>query len=186
MARLVYSAIASLDGFIADSDGDFTFAEPDAEVHAYINDLSRGIGTFHHGRRTWDVMKVWQDLPTGPDEPPEMNDFAEIWRSADKVVHSTTIEPPSTPRTTLERGFDAAAVRAATDAAVRDVAIDGPTLAAHAFTAGIVDDVHLFLHPVLVGSGLRALPDGVRLDLELVHECRFACGVVHLHHRVRR
>lgn len=185
MARLVYSAITSLDGFVADAEGRFDWAAPDEEVHAFVNDLERAVGTYLYGRRMYDVMRVWQTMPIGTDEPAVIRDYAEIWRGADKVVHSTRLEETTTPRTTLVRAFDPAEVQRLKDTAARDISVGGPHLAAAAFRAGLVDDVHLFVNPVVVGGGNRALPEGVRLDLELMDEHRFAGGVVHLHHRVR-
>jgi dihydrofolate reductase len=185
MARLVYSAISSLDGYVADEQGGFDWAAPDEEVHAHVNDLERPVGTYLYGRRMYDVMAVWETMPT-TDEPAVIRDFAEIWRAAEKVVYSTTLDSVSTPRTRLEREFDPAAVRALVDSADRDVSIGGPHLAARALEAGLVDELHLYLTPVLVGGGTRSLPDGVRLDLELLDEHRFGNGVVHLHYRVRR
>ena len=185
MARLLYSAITSLDGFVADVEGRFDWAAPDEEVHAFVNDLEREVGTYLYGRRMYDVMQVWQTMPTGVDEPAVIRDYAEIWRGADKVVHSTRLEEVTTPRTTLVRAFDPAEVRRLKDTAARDISVGGPHLAAAAFRAGLVDDVHLFLNPVVVGGGNRALPEGVRLDLALVDEHRFTGGVVHLHYRAR-
>jgi dihydrofolate reductase len=185
MARLVFASITSLDLYVNDDHGNFEWAAPDAEVHGYVNDLERAIGTYLFGRRMWEIMEVWETMDTSA-EPPEMRDYAEQWRESDKVVYSTSLPEVTTPRTRVERTFDPDAVRTLVEAADRDVSIGGPTLAAHAFAAGLVDDVHLFLNPVIVGGGTRALPDGVLLDLELVDEHRFASGVVHLHHRVRR
>ncbi|MCZ2828582.1 dihydrofolate reductase family protein [Modestobacter sp. VKM Ac-2986] len=183
MGRLQYAVLCSLDGYTADADGRFDWAAPDEELHAFVNDLERPVGTHLYGRRMYETLAVWQDV-AGPDHDPVENDYAEIWRAADKVVYSTTLAEVGTPRTRLERTFDPAAVarlKAGTD---RDLAIGGPGLAAHALRAGLVDDLHQFVHPVVVGGGTRALPDGLRLDLELVSERRFAGGVVHLHHRV--
>jgi dihydrofolate reductase len=185
VARLVFASLTSLDLYVNDSHGDFEWAAPDAEVHAFVNDLERPIGTYLYGRRLYETMEVWDTMDTSA-EPPEMRDYAQLWRQADKVVHSTSLPDVTTPRTRLERAFDPDAVRALVEAADRDVSIGGPTLAACAFAAGLVDDVHLFLNPVIVGDGTRALPDGVSLDLELLDERRFASGVVHLHHRARR
>ena len=184
MARLHYAAICSLDGYTADADGKFDWAAPDREVHAFVNDLERSIGTALYGRRMYETLAVWQTIG-GPEHDPTENDYAEVWRATDKVVYSTTLTAVSTPRTRLERVFDPEAVRRLKSAAASDLSIGGPTLAAHAFRAGLVDDVHLFLNPVLVGSGTRARPDGVRLDLELVEERRFGTGVVYTHHRLR-
>jgi len=184
MGRLQYSMLCSLDGYTVDADGRFDWAMPDEEVHTFVNDLERPVGTHLYGRRMYETLAVWQDMG-GPDESPIENDYADIWRAADKVVYSTTLAEVSTPRTRLERSFDPDAVRGLVADADRDVSIGGPGLAAHALRAGLVDDVHHFLHPVVVGGGTRALPDDVRLDLELVDEHRFGNGVVHLHHRRR-
>lgn len=179
MGRLIYSALASIDGYVADEHGDFGWAAPDDQVHAFVNDLTRPVGTHLLGRRMYEVMVAWETLDvTGEPEP--MRDFAEIWRAADKVVFSSTLDEVASAGTRIERRFDPDAVRTLVDAAVRDVAIAGPTLAAHAFTAGLVDEVQLFVAPVLVGGGLRALPDGVRMELELVDERRFDAGMVYL------
>jgi dihydrofolate reductase len=185
MARLVYANLTSLDLYVNDTNGDFQWAEPDAEVHAFVNDLERPMRTYLYGRRLYEVMAVWDTLDTS-DEPPEMRDYAQQWREADKVVYSSSLSEVTTSRTRLERAFDPDVVRALIRDADTDVAIGGPTLAAHAFAAGLVDDVHLFLNPVIVGGGTRALPDGASVQLELVDEHRFANGVVHLHHRVLR
>jgi dihydrofolate reductase len=185
MARLLFSAITSLDGYVVDTSGDFSWAEPDEEVHAAVNDDIRGVGTYLYGRRLYEVMGVWETMG-GPEDRPVSQDFARIWRGADKVVYSTTLDAVSTPRTRLERSFDPDAVRHMVAAADRDVAVGGPTLAAHAFRAGLIDECHLYVNPVIVGGGTRALPDDVRLDLELVGERRFGSGVVYLHHRRRR
>lgn len=184
MGRLIYAAIASLDGYVADEDGNFKWCAPDEEVHAFVNDLQRGVGTQLLGRRMYDVLAVWDTIDTGPEQEPVMRDYAELWRAADKVVYSRTLESVSTARTRLERDFDPEAVRALKAGADRDLSVGGPELAAEAFRAGLVDEVHLFLSPVVVGGGIRALPDGARLDLELLEERRFGNGVVHLAYRV--
>jgi dihydrofolate reductase len=173
---LVYSALASLDGYVADTDGRFEWAAPDREVHAFVNDLERGVGTMLLGRRMYEVLEVWETMD---DPEPEMRDFAEIWRAADKVVYSRTLEDVSTARTRIEREFDPEAVRRMEGV----VSIGGPELAGHAFRAGLVDELQLFLSPVLVGGGTAALPDGVRRDLELVEERRFGNGFVYLRYR---
>jgi dihydrofolate reductase len=185
VARLVYAGITSLDGYTVDAEGSFAWAEPDEEVHRFVNDLERCVGTYLYGRRLYETMRVWQTVPEdeGPDE---MRDFGRVWRSADKVVYSATLSDAATPRTRLEHHFDPAVVRALVDAADRDVSVGGATLAACALRAGIVDELHQFLHPVVVGGGTPYLPEGVRLDLELLDERRFDSGVVHLHHRVVR
>jgi dihydrofolate reductase len=183
MAKLIYSAIASLDGYVADENGNFDWAAPDEEVHAFVNDLERPIGTYLYGRRMYDVMRYWETASTSADEPDVMRDFAELWQAADKIVYSKTLETTTTARTLLERDFDPEAVRQLKAAADRDLTIGGPQLAAQAIAAGLVDEIHLLLNPVLVGAGNGALPAGVRVNLELLDERRFASGVVHLHYR---
>jgi dihydrofolate reductase len=183
MAKLIYSAIASLDGYVADEDGNFEWAAPDEEVHAFVNDLERPVGTYLYGRRMYEVMVVWETMPTGADQGPAMRDYAEIWRAADKVVYSRTLEAAASARTRIERDFDPDAVRRTKAAAERDISVGGPGLAAHAFRAGLVDECHLLLVPAIVGGGTRALPDDVRVSLALLDERRFAGGVVHLHYR---
>lgn len=172
--------ICSLDGYVADPQGRFDWAAPDEQVHAFVNDLERPIGTHLYGRRMYETMAAWETMSVD-GEPPVMRDFQQIWRSAEKVVYSTTLAAVSTPRTALERDFDPEAVRAMKDRG-GGVSVGGPTLAAHAFAAGLVDECHLFLAPVMVGGGTRALPDGVHQRLELVAERRFDNGMVYLHH----
>jgi dihydrofolate reductase len=179
VGRLIYSAIASLDGYVNDADGRFEWAAPGAEVHAFVNDLERPVGTYLYGRRMYETMAVWETFDLD-DEPEVMRDFAAIWRAADKIVYSATLPAVSTPRTRLERTFEPGAVRRLKEAARRDLGIGGPTLAAAAFAAGLVDECHLFLHPVSVGGGTPALPHGQRVRLELRDEHRFASGVVYL------
>jgi dihydrofolate reductase len=186
MARLIYGAIASLDGYVADQRGDFTWAAPDEEVHAFVNDLVRDTGTHLLGRRMYEVLVAWETMPTGPAQPAAINDFAALWRASDKVVYSRTLAAPSSARTRIERAFDPVAVRREADAAERDLAIGGAELAGQALAAGIVDELQLILVPVLVGGGTRALPEGVRLDLELLDERRFGGGAVALRHRIPR
>jgi dihydrofolate reductase len=182
MADLIYSAITSLDGYVADEHGKWDWSFPDREIHAFVNDLERPIGTHLYGRRMYEVLVAWETME---DPEPLMRDYAQIWRATEKIVYSTTLEQASSQRTRIERRFDPEAVRELKRSATSDLAIGGPHLAAEAFAAGLVDQVHLFLSPVIVGGGTRALPDGVRLDLELVSERRFGNGAVHLHHRVR-
>ena len=181
MAKLVYTAIASLDGYVADEDGNFDWAAPDEEVHAFVNDLEREIATYLCGRRLYEVMVVWE---TWQADDPVTRDYAEIWRSADKVVYSRTLDAPSTERTRIERDFDPEAVRRMKASAERDISVGGSELAAQAIRAGLVDECHLFLSPVIVGGGKKALPDHVRVKLELLDERRFGNGVVHLHYAV--
>jgi dihydrofolate reductase len=183
MARLIYSAIASLDGYTADASGGFEWAAPGPEVHAFVNDLEREAGTSLYGRRMYETMAVWETLDVST-EPAPMREYAEIWRAADKVVYSRTLARVSTPRTRIEREFDPEAVREMKARAARDITVGGPGLAAHALRAGVVDECHLFLVPVVVGGGTRALPEGLRIDLELADERRFASGVVYLRYRV--
>jgi dihydrofolate reductase len=178
VARLIYSAIASLDGYVADEDGGFGWAAPDEEVHSFANDLERGVGTHLYGRRMYEVMVAWETMD---DPAPVMRDFAEIWRAADKVVYSRTLEAPSSARTRIEREFDPAAVRGMKDSLERDIAVGGPDLGAQALAAGLVDECHLFLTPVVVGAGNAALPAGLRL--ELLDQRRFGGGVVYLRYR---
>jgi dihydrofolate reductase len=185
MARLIYTAIASLDGYIEDEDGKFDWAEPDDEVHAFVNDLARPTGTHLYGRRMYETMAAWETTGTGAGDPPAMRDFAEIWRAADKIVYSRTLEAASTARTTVERDFDPAAVRELKASAGSDLTVSGPGLATHAFAAGLVDECHLFVVPVLVGGGKQALPDGIRMELDLLDERRFGNGTVFLRYGAR-
>ena len=184
MAKLIYAALASLDGYVADEDGNFDWAAPDDEVHAFVNEMQRTAGTQLLGRRMYDVLEVWERIDTGPEQTPVIREYAEIWRATDKVVYSRTLESVSTARTRLERDFEPEAVRSLKAGADRDLTVGGPTLAGEALRAGLVDEVHLFLSPVVVGGGTRALPDGLRLDLALVAERGFRNGVVHLGYRV--
>jgi dihydrofolate reductase len=185
VARLIYSGIMSLDGYTADAGGGFDWAEPDEEVHAYVNDLERPIGTYLYGRRMYDTMAVWQSMAGRPDLSPASRDYAQIWQGADKVVYSTTLTEPSTPRTRVERSFDPDAVRTMKESAAADISVGGPGLASQAVAAGLVDEWHLFVTPVVVGGGTRYLPGGVRLDLDLLDERRFGNGVVLLRYRTR-
>jgi dihydrofolate reductase len=183
VARLIYSAIASLDGYVADEDGNFDWAVPDDEVHAFINDLERPVGTYLYGRRMYATMVAWETMDTGPDQRPVTHDFAEIWRAADKIVYSRTLETVSSARTRIERDFDPEAVRRMKARAKRDISLGGPELAARAFEAKLVDELHLFVVPMVVGGGKRSLPDSVRLRLELLDERRSGSGMVYLHYR---
>ncbi|MDP9325831.1 MAG: dihydrofolate reductase family protein [Candidatus Dormibacteraeota bacterium] len=186
MAKLIYSAITSLDGYIADEDGNFDWAAPDEEVHTFVNDLERPVGTYLYGRRMYEVMVFWETANAVADQPPVVRDFAEIWREADKIVYSTTLETVSSARTWIERDFDLDAVRQMKAAAGGDLSVGGgPGLAAQAIKAGLVDEYHLFVTPVVVGGGKPSLPNDVRAELELLDERRFGSGVVHLHYRTR-
>jgi dihydrofolate reductase len=185
MARLIYTAITSLDGYVADADGNFDWAMPSDEVHAFVNDLERPVGTYLYGRRLYEVMVAWETMPNLVAEPAVIQDYAEIWQAADKIVYSATLEATSSARTRIERAFDPEAVRRMKASAASDISLGGPTLAATAIRAGLVDEYHLFLHPIVVGGGTKALPDHVRVTLELVDERRFGSGVVYLHHRAK-
>jgi dihydrofolate reductase len=185
LAKLIYSAITSLDGYVADENGNFDWAAPDDEVHAFVNDLERPVGTYLYGRRMYEVMTFWETAHMLADQAAVMYDFAELWQAADKVVYSRTLEMAATKRTRLEREFDPDVVRQMKERAERDISVGGPHLSAQAIKAGLVDEYHLFLHPVVVGGGNPSLPDGVRVNLELLDERRFDSGVVHLHYRSR-
>ncbi len=182
MAKLIYSAITSLDGYVADEDGNFDWAAPDEEVHAFVNDLERSVGAYLYGRRMYETMVYWETAHTLADHPVEQ-DFTEIWQAAEKIVYSTTLETVSSARTRIERDFDPEAVRRMKTSAERDISVGGPDLAAQAIRAGLVDECHLFVAPIVVGGGTPSLPDGVRLKLELLDERRFSSGMVHLNYR---
>jgi dihydrofolate reductase len=183
MARLIYAAIASLDGYVEDGDGMFDWAVPDEEVHAFVNDLERPIGTYLYGRRMYETMVFWETAG-GDAEPPVFNDYAEIWRDAEKIVYSRTLQTVAAAKTRIERDFGPEAVRRLKESSPADISVGGAELAGQALDAGLVDECHLFLFPIAVGGGKRALPDGVRTQLELLEERRFDSGVVHLHYRV--
>ena len=184
MAKLIYSAIASLDGYTADEDGNFDWAAPDEDVHAFVNDLERPIGTYLYGRRMYDVMAYWESAHTVPDQSPAMLDYARIWQGADKVVYSRTLDEVVSERTRIERDFDPAAITQLKASADSDISVGGPELAAEALRAGLVDEVQLFVNPVVVGGGTRALPDQVHLRLHLLDEHAFGNGVVYLRYGV--
>jgi dihydrofolate reductase len=183
VAELIYSAIASLDGYVADEDGTFEWAAPGEEVHRFINDLERPVGTYLYGRGMYDVMVVWDDPDAFADKPDYIRDYSQVWRAADKVVYSRTLEAPSSDRTRIERDFDPEAVRRMKSEAERDLTIGGPGLAAQAIATGLVDECHLFLTPIIIGGGKPALPSGVRVKLELLDQRRFASGVAYLRYR---
>ncbi|MEQ7126769.1 dihydrofolate reductase family protein [Actinopolymorpha sp. B11F2] len=183
MAKLIYTSIMSLDGYIEDEDGTFDWSMPDEEVHAFINEHEGPLGTYLYGRRMYETMAGWETDATLAEQSPLMRDFATLWQAADKVVYSRTLEQVSTARTRIERDFDPEAVRQLKQAATRDLAVSGPELAAHAFKAGLVDECHLFVSPIMVGGGKRSLPEGVRLKLDLLDERRFGNGVVYLRYR---
>ncbi len=185
MAKLIYSAITSLDGYVSDKEGHFDWAVPDEEVHTFVNDLERPVGTYLYGRRMYEVMVDWETAQSLADRPPLMQDFAEIWQAADKIVYSKTLETVSSARTRIERDFDPEAVRQMKATAGRDITVGGPDLAAQAIKAGLVDECHLFVAPIVVGGGKQSLPNNVRVVLELLDERRFGNGAVHLHYRTR-
>jgi dihydrofolate reductase len=183
VAKLIYSAITSLDGYVADEDGNFDWAAPDEEVHRFVNDLERPVGTYLYGRRMYEVMVYWETAHTLADQSPFIRDFAEIWQAADKIVYSRTLETAASARTRIERGFDPETVRQLKASAGRDITVGGPELAAQAIEAGLVDELQLLVAPVVVGGGKQALPDKLRLKLELLDERRFGSGVVYLNYR---
>ena len=184
MPSLIYNAIASLDGFIEDADGKFGWAVPDDEVHRFVNELERPVGTYLLGRRMYETLSFWEEPPNLADLSPAEQEFAEIWKGAEKVVYSRTLEAPSTAQTRIERNFDLDALRQLKETASTDVSVGGPELAAQAIEAGLVDELQLFFVPVVVGGGKRALPDnGVRMDLELLDERRFRSGTVFVRYR---
>jgi dihydrofolate reductase len=183
VAKLTYSVLASLDGFVADERGNFDWAAPDDDVHAFVNDLERGVGTYLYGRRMYEVMAYWESADTEGSDV--LADYARVWQSADKVVYSRTLEAQRSARTRIERTFDPDAVRALKDDATANLSVGGPELAAAAFAAGLVDECHFFLAPVVVGGGTQALPRGQSLELELLDERRFRGGTVHLHYAIQ-
>jgi dihydrofolate reductase len=184
MAKLISSAITSLDGYIADEDGNFDWAEPPEDAHAFINDLTRPVGTYLYGRRMYETMLYWETAHTVADHPVEQ-DYAQIWQAAEKVVYSNTLETVSSARTRIERAFDPDAIRQMKASAERDISVGGPDLAAQAFGAGLVDECHLFVAPIVVGGGKPALPKGVRVKLELLDERSFGNGMVYLRYGTR-
>jgi len=186
LGNLIYSANASLDGYIADKDGKFDWAEPDDEVHAFINDLERPIGSYLLGRRMYEVLVYWEDPPALDQQPPYVQEFAEIWQAAEKIVYSRTLEAVSTARTRIERHFDPEAIRELKAESERNISVGGPDLAAQAISAGLVDEYELFVLPVVVGAGKQFLPRNTSIELELQDERRFRNGTVFLHYRTRK
>jgi dihydrofolate reductase len=196
MALLTYTGIQSLDGFIADANGNFDWSTPDLDVHRFVNKLERPIGTYLYGRRLYDVMAAWEEIGT-PNDPTAsdgdadpfieaMAEYGEIWRAAEKIVFSTTLSEPRTARTRVEREFSEEEIRALAESRNAEIAIGGADLAAQVLNAGLVDELRLFVSPVLVGNGTRFLPPDLRLDLELTDERRFANGVVFLRYKIWR
>lgn len=185
MGKLIYAINTSVDGYIEDPTGSFDWSAPDEDVHRFYNDMMRGIGTQLLGRRMYETMAVWETEPSLAEESPVLAEFAAAWQDSDKLVYSTTLADPVTTRTRIVRGFDADEIRAHKDASTRDVLVGGPGLAAHALRAGVVDELLLTLLPVAVGSGKPALPNDVRLNLELIDERRFGNGAMHVAYRIR-
>jgi dihydrofolate reductase len=183
MAKLIYSFNTSLDGYMKDEEGNFDWTRPDEEVHRFFNELESTIGTSLYGRRLYETMRYWQDPPGLESADAYIREYAAIWQDTDKIVYSRTLEEPSTPRTRIESEFDPAAVRELKESADAEVSVGGAELAAEALRAGLVDELHQVIHPVIVGGGTRWLPDGLRLDLELLDERRFSNEAVHLHYR---
>jgi dihydrofolate reductase len=186
MGKLIYAAIASLDGYVEDAEGRFDWSAPDEEVHTFVNDLERPIGTYLYGRRMYETMVFWETAGDEPDEPAVFSDYARLWRAAEKIVYSGTLEAATSAKTRIEREFDRDAVDRLKQSSPTDISIGGAELAGQAISAGLVDECHLFLCPILVGGGKRALPDNVLVQLELLDERRFGNGVVHLHYRLAR
>jgi len=184
MAKLIYSVIASLDGFVADENGNFDWATPDEEVHAFVNDLERQVGTYLYGRRMYETMVYWETAHTLPDQPRVVLDFADIWRQTDKVVYSRTLDRTRSERTRIEREFDPESIRRMKATSERDITVGGPHLAAEALKAGLVDELQLFVAPAIVGSGNRAFADALRADLTLVDERRFGGSFIYLSYRI--
>jgi dihydrofolate reductase len=185
MAKLIYVANVSLDGFIEDADGNFDWTAPSDEFFAFITDVVRPVGTYLYGRRLYEAMAVWETDPSIGAASELQADFANVWQSANKIVYSSTLDAVSTANTRLERRFDADAVRAMKASAASDVTVGGSTLAAHAFDAGLVDECQLFIHSVVVGGGKPAFASDGGVRLELLEEHRFANGVVNLRYRVQ-
>jgi dihydrofolate reductase len=185
MAKLIYLAITSLDGYIADEDGNFDWAAPDEEVHTFVNDLVRPVGTYLYGRRMYETMVAWETMDSRPDQTPLARDFARIWQAGEKIVYSKTLEQASSARTRIERDFDPDAIRQMKAQAGSDIAVGGPDLASQAIKAGLVDEYQLFVAPIVVGGGKQSLPNNVRLELELLEERRFGNGMVYLRYRTR-
>jgi dihydrofolate reductase len=183
MAKLIYSAITSLDGYIEDGEGNFDWGAPDEEVHSFINELERPVGTYLYGRRMYETMVYWETVQAFADQPPCVQDFTVLWRAADKIVYSKSLETVSSAKTRIEREFDPRAIQEMKAVREHDITVGGPNLAAQAFNAGIVDECQLFLTPIVVGGGKRSLPINIRLELELLSERRFRSGVVFLHYR---
>jgi dihydrofolate reductase len=185
MAKLIYGMITSLDGYAAAAGGDLGHGAEDEEVHTFIGDRFRSVGTFLYGRRMYETMVFWETAHGDPEAPPHIVQYARDWQAAEKVVYSTTLESVSSGRTRIERTFDPDAVRRLKDESDSDLSIDGPNLAGQAIAAGLVDEYHLFITTSVVGGGTRFFPDGVRLDLDLVEQRTFDTGLIYAHYRPR-
>jgi len=185
MAKLIYSAIASADGYVEDATGSFDWAAPDEELHCFVKDLERPVGTYLYGRRMYETMLYWETAHTVPGQPFSVREFTGIWQAAEKIVFSKTLESVSSARTRIERDLDSGMVRQLKSAAEHDMTVGGADLAGQAIKAGLVDELQLFLVPIVVGGGKRALPNGIRSNLELLDTQRFASGAVYLRYRPR-
>jgi len=185
MSTLIYSAITSLDGYVADTNGNFDWAQPDEEVHTFINDMEKPIGTYLYGRKMYETMAVWETMPLH-DEPDCMRDFAHIWKAADKIVYSKTLKTVSGPKTQIKINFDAQEIKRLKQIESSDLAIGGPHIAAVAIKAGVVDEYHQFIAPVIIGAGNAWLPNNVHINLELVDEKRFPSGFIYLRYHLAR
>jgi dihydrofolate reductase len=186
VAKLVYASITSLDGYIADEDGDFQWGAPDEELSTFINDIVRPFGTNLYGRRMYETMVFWETFDATGDVPPYIRDYTMLWRTADKIVYSRTLKEPSSARTRIEENFEVDAVRRLKETSDHDLSIGGAILASEFFKAGLVDEMHLFVTPITVGGGTSALPAHHRNVLELLHLDRFASGAVHLHYLIKQ
>jgi len=182
VAKLIYAAIMSLDGYIADEAGKFDWAVPDDEVHTFINDLTRPIGTYLFGRRLYEVMVAWEAIKPHSHVPPYILNYSKIWQAADKIVYSKSLESVSSSKTRIERDFNPKNIQKMKETSERDLSVGGSTLAAQAIQAGLVDECHFFITPIVIGSGKRFLPANVQLKLQLLDECRFGNGMAHLHY----
>lgn len=185
MAKLIYSALGSLDGYVEDASGTFEWAAPDEEVHAFANELERPVGTYLYGRRMYETMVFWETVDPDGDSPAVAREFAAIWQAAEKVVYSRTLTTVSSSRTRIERELAPDVIERMKQSSGSDISIGGAELAGQAIAAGLVDELQLLLVPVLVGGGKRALPNDVRAALELLDERRFQSGAVFLRYRTR-
>ena len=186
LAHLIYTINTSIDGYTEDRDGNFDWTDPEEELFRFITNLIRAEGTHLYGRRMYESMMVWETNPSLAGESPHMLDFAEVWQAADKIVYSRTLEAVSTRKTQIERTFNPEAIRRLKETVEQDILIGGPELAAHAFRSGLIDEYHLFLHPIIIGGGKQSVPDNIRSELELLDERRFDSGVVFLRYRTRQ